>query len=465
MPPFLPESQAQFLNHVSANPLDWYQYCQDAYNYMDNAMPDTDTLQIEISRLQTRNLVLEEENRALTTRTTQLQAVIDFQKTQYKEQLDDLNKQVREAETEKDKAIALAQPAVPTPHSSPRPTPQAKTPVDLTTGTPTPAAAAPSDSTRQSEKLPDPDRFNGDRKDLRRFASQIHEKMNVNRDRFPTSQSRMAYVTNRLSGNPYNQVLPHIQKGVCQLRDYEEILQLLERAYGDPNRVNNARSELFRYRQTNKEFSVFLAEFQRLGLEAEMTHESLSTLLEQAVSKELRAMLVHNPPPNREYPALCAFLQELDNRRQYYDQTLPAPRTYSTASAPKLPNAKETVTAKREHIVASEPMDLSVQYRPRRDSQSDKATGNCFRCHKPGHRIRECPLPDTRPTRSPEPARRLAEVQTRPPSPPRLPASQHTPPLSSPHYPVLSQPTPVHVPQPNRFTSLSPISGNGVRLD
>ena len=47
------------------------------------------------------------------------------------------------------------------------------------------------------------------------------------------------------------------------------------------------------YRQTNKDFSVFLAEFQRLGLEAEMTDKSLATLLEQAVSKELKGMLVN----------------------------------------------------------------------------------------------------------------------------------------------------------------------------
>ena len=40
-----------------------------------------------------------------------------------------------------------------------------------------------------------------------------------------------------------------------------------------------------------------------------------------------------------------------------------------------------------------DPMDLSVQ---RYASRSDRETGNCYRCHRPGHRIRDCPLPDTR---------------------------------------------------------------------
>jgi len=118
--------------------------------------------------------------------------------------------------------------------------------------------------------------------------------MTVNRDRFPTPQSRMTYVTSRLKGQPYAQILPYIVKGVCRLPDYEAILDLLDRAFGDPNRINNARNELFRLRQANKEFSTFFAEFQRLALEGEMSEDSLPVLLEQAINRELRAMLLHH---------------------------------------------------------------------------------------------------------------------------------------------------------------------------
>jgi hypothetical protein len=97
----------------------------------------------------------------------------------------------------------------------------------------------------------------------------------------------MTYVNSRLSGTLYSQILPYIQGGVCQLNNYSEILKILERAYRDPNRVQNTCSELFCFKQTNKEFAAFFAEFQRLGLEAEMNYKSLATLLEQAVSNEL----------------------------------------------------------------------------------------------------------------------------------------------------------------------------------
>jgi hypothetical protein len=49
-----------------------------------------------------------------------------------------------------------------------------------------------------------------------------------------------------------------------------------------------------------------------------MNDESLATLLKQAISNELRGMLLHNPPTSRKYLDLATHLQELENRRRYY---------------------------------------------------------------------------------------------------------------------------------------------------
>ena len=89
---------------------------------------------------------------------------------------------------------------MPTPRSFPHLVPGTEAPADPTTGAPAPLTTTPSESTRQSAKLPDPEKFHGERKDLRRFVSRIHEKLIVNLDRFPTPQTRTAYVTNRLAG-------------------------------------------------------------------------------------------------------------------------------------------------------------------------------------------------------------------------------------------------------------------------
>jgi len=65
----------------------------------------------------------------------------------------------------------------------------------------TPTISTP--STRLSKRLPDPKLFKGERKDFRRFASKIHEKIKTNSNRFLTPTKRIAYVTNRLKGIAY----------------------------------------------------------------------------------------------------------------------------------------------------------------------------------------------------------------------------------------------------------------------
>lgn len=86
-------------------------------------------------------------------------------------------------------------------------------------------------------------------------------------------------------------------------------------------------------------------------------------------------------------------------------------------------------------------MDLSVS---RKYARPDKETGACFRCHKTGHRVRDCPLPDQRPQlvkERDETARRLRSLEIQ---------------LDRPH-----SPTP-----PSDIRSSSPTrSENGVSLE
>ena len=192
---------------------------------------------------------------------------------------------------------------------------------------------------------------------------------------------------------------------ICHLNDYDEILKILDNAFGDPNRRFNARSQLLQLRQNNKDFSTYFAEFQRLALESEMVEAALPSLLENGINAELRGMLMHSEPPeaDMEYHAFAAYLQKLENRRKHYQSRgLPPkqPRApyannrvnpnnsfHNPAPSPAAPAPVQTP------LPAGEPMDLSSYRR----GPTRRERGECFRCGASDHHVRNCKLPDTRP--------------------------------------------------------------------
>lgn len=263
--------------------------------------------------------------------------------------------------------------------------------------------------------------------------------MSANADRFPQATGRMLYVAGRLTGKAYALMLPKIQYGIPQFVDYPQMLEYLERAFGDPDRTQNAQNRLFQWKQKNLDFTAYLSEFQRLALEAEMPESALVPLLFQGISRELQDMLLHSPAPSTEYTSYVNHLQALDNRyRQHQQQVSRSRGTPSTKNPgyitreaigrPSAPRPAPLTTA-----VPADPMDLSSQKNFTTGGRRER--NECFRCGSPQHRVRDCPHPDNRPAlqiRSSNMEYAASPTRRRAPTPPR--GRRTTPPHSPSNY-------------------------------
>jgi hypothetical protein len=202
---------------------------------------------------------------------------------------------------------------------------------------------------------------------------------------------------------------------------------------------------------------VFYAEFQRLALDSGLDNIALVPILERAISRELKQLLVTSKPERSDIHSLASHLQDLDTRYRYlfsadsYRQSNYTNKNRSSSSRPtSLAPPYTSVTPRLQ----GDPIDLSNTRR-----RPDKETGNCFRCHQPGHRIRECPQPDTRPPsvqRRDSDARkyRMSVMSARSPSPSQSPRNRF----------AILQPSPVRPATPAFAPNQITESENRVRL-
>jgi hypothetical protein len=118
----------------------------------------------------------------------------------------------------------------------------------------------------------------------------------------------MRYVVSRLTRKAFDLIVLYSNNSDFSLSDYPDIIDMLERAFGDADTARLARNKLYSLKQRNMEFSAFFSEFQRLAIEGRVPEGNLYHTLEQSVSAELSEMMLYNPPPSEDYHELVRHL-------------------------------------------------------------------------------------------------------------------------------------------------------------
>ena len=79
--------------------------------------------------------------------------------------------------------------------------------------------------------------------------------------RFPTQQHKLRYTVGLLQGNAFSQVQPYNLETTINFACVTALLNVLEAAFGGPDRTGTAERKLKSIKQANRDFSTFYAEF------------------------------------------------------------------------------------------------------------------------------------------------------------------------------------------------------------
>lgn len=114
-----------------------------------------------------------------------------------------------------------------------------------------------------TQKIPDPEKFTGNRDKLRPFLAQLRLKAST----FLTDQERLSYAVSVLGKDALDQVLPYIGNDRVNVDNRAALITTVENAFGNPTRVADAEYKLASLQQGTRDFSTYYAEFQRYAAE------------------------------------------------------------------------------------------------------------------------------------------------------------------------------------------------------
>ena len=247
-------------------------------------------------------------------------------------------------------------------------------------------------SVTRQQNIPDPEKFSGDRKELKPFLSQVRLKLQGNDAMFPTLSLRLAYIASLVKGPAYAHIEDHISDGFSRIPDVEALLRILSCAFGDPDEVGTAEREIKTLRQKNSDFATYFAEFQRLMTILRWDPRARRATLREGLSTELKDALVFMEEKS-ELGDFIIQLQNMDNRIRARAQESKASKVRTTT-----PLIKSSHPAPTKHNEPSfqpggiVPMALDASRRiTPEERQRRMQEGLCAYCAGSGHFARECP--------------------------------------------------------------------------
>jgi hypothetical protein len=248
---------------------------------------------------------------------------------------------------------------------------------------------APEGRTSKSTKLPDPPRFEGSSQDVDNWLSRMRNKLKANKDHFPTEELKIAYIESRVSGAAAKHIAPRMRDtSLNPFLEAEEVLSVINKVYGDPNRRHTAQRQYLKLYQNKTSFHEFWMEFQRFSAELGYNNETLLDDLQHKINPDLqRATLNERTTDLNEFADICmradVRLTELNTR-----SAAQAPATSAARPSASTPPAR-TSTPRPTSPVPSWKKPRIPNPDPIKEELMQK--GLCFKCKKTGHRAYQCP--------------------------------------------------------------------------
>lgn len=259
----------------------------------------------------------------------------------------------------------------------------------------------------KTTKIPDPPVFtDGKTPTFDAWKRAMRNKLRTNVDHFPTDEAQLGYVLSRVE-QPASDILePYAEEHAANpLRSAANVFELLELVYGTPNKEHSYQIKFDQLTQGNMEFNAFVAEFYRLSGPLRRDESSLIAAFKNKVTNQMYNFIIGKQ--KNSLTDLIEYCREVDEDLKAKQSRLgntftPFRRNNNGGtSTNSISRRSATPDTKKSESNFGTRNDRSSQPPTNARELSNKALdtereqmmrkGQCFNCHRSGHRARDCP--------------------------------------------------------------------------
>ena len=171
--------------------------------------------------------------------------------------------------------------------------------------------STPNTESQPKVRLPDP--FDGDRRQLRGFLNQLRLVWRIQPRRYPTDAIKVALLGTLLKGSALQWFSPLLEADDPRLNNADTIIQLLEDAFGDPDRQNTASRKIEMLSQGRRPASVYASEFRLIAGDLDWNDSAKMHQFQRGLNHDLKQLLLSKSKPTTSESAINDAI-ECDNR-------------------------------------------------------------------------------------------------------------------------------------------------------
>lgn len=279
-------------------------------------------------------------------------------------------------------------------------------------------------------KVPQPNKFGGNKKDLKNFLSQVGNLFTLQPQTFQHQQTRILFVSTLLEGHALTwfRTLQEDSSQTAVLQDWTQFIDKMEETFGDPFECIHAQRDLAKLHQGTGTCSSYSTEFRRIAQLTDFNESTQIYMYTRGLNLTIQNALAIN---DKVYPTLTTLITYcimVDNRlyeakigsaianhqvpRGYPRRPSGQPFRREGSHVPSGPNPSFQHPHFQPPTDEAVPMVIGAMgFKKLTDAQKQHRFDNnlCMYCGKVGHQAVSCPQKSTRTTPGGYQARGIAE--------------------------------------------------------